>query len=91
MLCLIAIESFQEFLVDEFSPAVHLCAVGVIGQNTCTGDSGAGLVVEVDGVHQVVGVVSGGTGDCGVGVPGYYARVYRYLEWVQRYLNSPKI
>ena len=59
---MIAIESFQEFLVDEFSPAVHLCAVGVIGQNTCTGDSGAGLVVEVDGVHQVVGVVSGGTG-----------------------------
>ena len=72
-------------MVDEFTAAVHLCAVGVIGQNTCTGDSGAGLVVEVDGVHQVVGVVSGGTGDCGVGVPGYYARVYRYLEWIHKY------
>jgi secreted trypsin-like serine protease len=76
----------QEFFVDEFNPNLHLCDSGVIGENTCTGDSGAGLVVDVDGVHQVVGVVSGGTGVCGRGVPGYYARVYRYLSWIHKYV-----
>ena len=77
--------------MDEFDPNVHLCAGGVFQENACTGDSGGGLIVEVDGVHQVVGVVSGGTGDCGIGVPGYYARVTEYLSWINRYVKSTKI
>jgi secreted trypsin-like serine protease len=63
-----------------------LCAGGVVDEDTCHGDSGAGLTVEVDGVNQVVGIVSGGTGQCGIGVPGYYARVYRYLDWIYKYI-----
>ena len=78
----------QEFLVDEFDPQIHICAGGVIGESTCNGDSGGGLVVEVDGVNQVVGVVSGGSGDCGIGLPGYYARVDKYLDWIYGYIGN---
>ena len=70
--------------MDEFDSGIHICAGGSFGEDSCDGDSGGGLVVEVDGVNQVVGVVSGGTTDCGIGVPGYYARVYRYLDWIYR-------
>ena len=61
---------WQEFFLDEFDPNLNLSYSGVIGENTCTGDSGAVLVVEVDGVHQVVGVVSGGTGIVAEGFRG---------------------
>ena len=48
-------------------------------------------MVEVDGVSQVVGIVSGGTSYCGVGVPDYYARVHQYLNWILKYVKSPEI
>ena len=83
--------TIKEFQVDEFSPSLHLCAGGMYGESTCTGDSGSGLMVEVDEVSQVVGIVSGGTGYCGVGVPDYYARVHQYLNWILKYVKSPKI
>ena len=59
----------------------------MFGESTCTGDSGSGLVVEVGGASQVVGVVSGGTDYCGEEVPDYYARVYHFLDWIYKYVN----
>ena len=68
--------------MDEFDSGIHICAGGSFGEGPCDGDSGGGLVVEVDGVNQIVGVVSSGLIDC-EGL-GYYARVHRYLDWIYR-------
>ena len=57
----------------------------LFGENTFIGDSGAGLVVEVDGVHQVVGVVSGGTGVCGERCRGIM-NGFIVLSWIHRYI-----
>ena len=74
--------------MDEFEPNQPICAGGVIGESTCNGDSGAGLMVEVDGVNQVVGAVLGGTWDCGIGVPGYYTTVHKYLDWIHECIGK---
>ena len=75
------------FKVEDYSSDVHMCASGG-GQGTCRGDSGAGLVVKVEGVHQVVGVVSGGTQYCDIEIPDYYASVHHALQWIQQYLEA---
>ena len=77
----------KAYEVDDYSTDVHLCARGG-GQRTCRGDSGAGLVVDVEGVHQVVGIVSGGTSYCDTEVPDYYARVHHALPWIHEYLEA---
>jgi len=80
---------FSAYEVDDYSTDVHLCARGG-DQRTCRGDSGAGLVVDVEGegVHQVVGIVSGGTSYCDTEVPDYYARVHHALPWIHKYLEA---
>lgn len=45
-------------------------------------------MVEVEGVHQVVGVVSGGTEHCEIGIPDYYASVHHALPWIKQYLEA---
>ena len=77
--------SFQEFLIDEFDENLHLCALGL--GRPCTGDSGAGLIVEQHGVHYVIGVVSGGAIDCDGEVPGYYASVKTYVRWIDSFIR----
>ena len=32
--------------------------------------------------YMVVGIVSGGSTECGVGQPGIYTRVSTYLRWI---------
>ena len=32
--------------------------------------------------YMVVGIVSGGSKECGVGQPGIYTRVSTYLRWI---------
>ena len=75
------------FQVEDYSSDVHMCAGGG-GQGTCRGDSGAGLIVEVEGVHQVVGVVSGGTQYCDIEIPDYYASVNHALHWIHQYVEA---
>ena len=73
----------------------QLCAGGVYGQDSCTGDSGSGLMRTVsipvtvgeavffETRSQLIGAVSFGPKFCGTkGVPGVYARVNSYLSWV---------
>jgi secreted trypsin-like serine protease len=52
---------------------------------TCNGDSGGPLVVtESDGLPTEVGIVSFGTSlGCESGYPEVYARVTRYLDWLE--------
>ena len=32
--------------------------------------------------YMVVGIVSGGSTECGIGQPGIYTRVSTYLRWI---------
>lgn len=61
----------------------HICAgYQGIKKDTCQGDSGSGLVQEMNGRKIAFGIVSVGEG-CASGLPGLYTRVANYLEWIQ--------
>ena len=59
------------------------------GKDSCKGDSGGPLVSrEFAGEPWYqIGVVSYGTGKCGVGEPGVYTRVDGYLDWIESKLK----
>lgn len=57
-----------------FDATAMLCATPTSdGPDTCGGDSGGPLFVDLDGRRAVAGIVSWGIG-CGQGTPGIYAR-----------------
>ena len=59
-----------------------MCAGGERGKDACEGDGGSPLVCEVNGGWKVAGLVSWGIG-CGTpGVPGVYANVAYYRQWI---------
>ena len=65
----------------------QLCAGGVRGHDSCTGDSGGPLQSfaiyrgEIRNVQH--GIVSFGKRNCGLeGVPGVYTKVSEYVEWI---------
>ena len=57
-----------------------------IGQDSCNGDSGGGLVTE-DQPMFLVGVVSSGSRICGVGEPGIYTKVEKMMPWIKSNLE----
>merc|ERR1719334_2709561 len=63
-------------------PETKLCAYKQ-GTDSCQGDSGGPLVVMEDGRWTVVGVVSYGFGCATNGFAGVYARVTKYMNWIQ--------
>ena len=72
-----------------------MCAGGERGKDACEGDGGSPLVCEVGGGWKVAGLVSWGIG-CGTpGVPGVYANVAYYRQWidsvVSRYARSSSL
>ncbi|OQV17986.1 putative Coagulation factor XI [Hypsibius exemplaris] len=56
-----------------------VCA-GAPGKDACFGDGGSPMVCPINGVYQLVGLVSWGI-DCGL-YPGVYARVDKFLPWI---------
>jgi hypothetical protein len=57
--------------------------------NTCSGDSGGPLFVEVDGRLVVAGITSGGTGaKCGSEEMSYNANVYTWRSFVQAHMEG---
>lgn len=63
----------------------QICAGGEEGIDTCRGDSGGPLMLEVDQRWFVYGIVSHGPTKCGSrGLPGVYTNVSSYMTWIYR-------
>ncbi|KAG3194997.1 hypothetical protein PC128_g8856 [Phytophthora cactorum] len=61
-----------------------VCAGGVIGKDSCDGDTGGPLIKERgsgDDDDIVIGLVSWGS-ECGAGYPTVFSRVSKALEWI---------
>lgn len=66
-----------------------LCAGGVQNEDSCNGDSGGPLMIEVGGTLKHAGIVSFGYAEaCATaGAYGVYTRVATYLEWIESKLD----
>jgi len=61
----------------------QICAGGEWNKDSCIGDSGSGLMRQINGSWKLIGVVSFGPKRCGTpNFPGVYTRVNSYLPWI---------
>lgn len=66
----------------------QMCAGGVRGQDTCSGDSGGPLTKLDQAAYHLYGIVSFGSSKCGVkGMPGIYTAVAKYIDWIEKNLE----
>ncbi|KAF7399194.1 hypothetical protein HZH68_007786 [Vespula germanica] len=71
----------------------QICVGGVIGADSCRGDSG-GPLMKVETIDElpkyyVIGVVSFGVQDCGATTtPGVYTKISHYVTWILDNINS---
>lgn len=62
----------------------QMCAGGLKGKDTCSGDSGGPLLKQLTSNHYLYGIVSFGPNKCGIkGVPGVYTSVAKYIDWIE--------
>lgn len=79
---------------QQFDNAVICAGELAGGKDTCQGDSGGPLMLPVDFERtkrfQLIGVVSYGIGCARPNVPGVYARVTNFVEWIENGVaNTP--
>ena len=66
----------------------------ILGKDSCNGDSGGPLMVHKydEEIYQrtayQIGLVSFGTETCGVGIPGVYTKVAKFLPWIAKNLKA---
>ncbi|XP_023309325.2 chymotrypsin-2 [Lucilia cuprina] len=65
----------------------EICALSVVGQGSCMGDSG-GPLINTQGPAQLVGVVSYGSATCAQGRPDVYSRVSSFLPYITKVITS---
>ncbi|KAH8321457.1 hypothetical protein KR074_005476, partial [Drosophila pseudoananassae] len=68
-----------------------MCAGGVEGVDSCTGDGGSALFCEIDGTQNryvQVGIVNWGM-ECGKkGIPGVYTNLEKFNDWINKQLEA---
>ncbi len=74
--------------LDELSPTPlgEAMLTGQTGSGTCDGDSGGPAFMTIEGVEQLVGVTSFGTGPCGNSYDAAM-RVDIYHEWISAFVD----
>merc|ERR1712106_210599 len=65
----------------------QICAQGE-GVDSCQGDSGGGLIVNVNNTNIIIGVTSFGSIRCRSNIPGMYTNIFTHLDWIQSYLKE---
>ena len=72
-----------------FDAATEICAgLPGGGVDSCQGDSGSPLVVDVGGTRLLAGLTSVGFECARADYPGIYTRVTTFLTWLQQYLPA---
>ena len=67
-----------------------LCAGGVAGEDSCSGDSGGPLTYKSGEQHVLIGDVSR-VEDCALaGSYGVYGRISHYRTWIEGKMTSPR-
>lgn len=70
----------QESCSNMISEAVDFSQLCAIGEDTCRGDSGSGLIKKVDGYYYAYGIASWGCGR--KDAPTIYTKVTKFLSWI---------
>ena len=59
--------------------------------DSCQGDSGGPLLLRdgnlADEPWYLIGIVSFGTSNCGIGAPAVYTKITNYLDWIEKNLR----
>uniref|UniRef100_H2YXF0 Peptidase S1 domain-containing protein n=1 Tax=Ciona savignyi TaxID=51511 RepID=H2YXF0_CIOSA len=77
-----AASDYQNRFVFPSDP--QFCAGGMLGEDTCNGDSGGPLMcLHADGKYYLHGITSYGTKSCGLlNKPGIYTKIAAFTSWI---------
>ena len=64
----------------------QICAQGVLGQDSCMGDSGGPLMYLNSRQTVLIGITSFGTRECDSSIPGVYTDVFKYKNWISDFM-----
>ena len=79
-------QCFNSYLSEDITITDNMVCAAYQGRDTCKGDSGGPMItcpLEDNGPCVQIGITSWGVGCGEPGYPGVYARVTRYVTWIQ--------
>lgn len=72
----------------------QMCAGGIKGKDSCTGDSG-GPLMKIEALNDeppryyLIGIVSFGMEECGLHTrPGVYTKMTKYIDWILEHAEN---